>query len=74
MLSCSVMSNSLLTPWTVVLQALCPWDFPGKNTGVGKPLPSPGYLPNPGIKFKSPVLAGESHFTTEPPGFFSTEP
>ena len=22
------------TPWTVALQAPCPWDFPGKNTGV----------------------------------------
>ena len=25
----------LLTPWTVAHQVLCPWDFPGKNTGVG---------------------------------------
>ena len=23
------------TPWTVAHQLLCPWDFPGKNTGVG---------------------------------------
>ena len=23
------------TPWTVALQALCPWDSPGKNTGEG---------------------------------------
>ena len=23
------------TPWTVAYQALPPWDFPGKNTGVG---------------------------------------
>ena len=23
------------TPWTVIYQALHPWDFPGKNTGVG---------------------------------------
>ena len=23
------------TPWTVAHQALCSWDFPGKNTGVG---------------------------------------
>ena len=22
-------------PWTVAHQVLCPWDFPGKNTGVG---------------------------------------
>ena len=29
--SCSI----LVTSWTVVHQALCSWDFPGKNTGVG---------------------------------------
>ena len=23
------------TPWTIACQALCPWDSPGKNTGVG---------------------------------------
>ena len=21
--------------WTVAVRLLCPWDFPGKNTGVG---------------------------------------
>ena len=30
----SVVSNSV-TPWTVGHRLLCPWDFPGKNTGVG---------------------------------------
>ena len=24
-----------VTPWTVAYRLLCPWDFPGKNTGVG---------------------------------------
>ena len=24
-----------MTPWTVAARLLCPWDFPGKNTGVG---------------------------------------
>ena len=24
-----------VTPWTVPARLLCPWDFPGKNTGVG---------------------------------------
>ena len=28
---------------------LCPWDFPGKNTGVGLPVPSPKDLPDPGL-------------------------
>ena len=32
---CSVVSDSA-TPWTVAHQApLCPWNVPGKNTGVG---------------------------------------
>ena len=31
----SVMADSFETPWTVAHQFLCPWDFPGKNTGVG---------------------------------------
>ena len=26
---------TLATPWTVAPRLLCPWDFPGKNTGVG---------------------------------------
>ena len=25
----------LVTPWTVACRLLCPWDSPGKNTGVG---------------------------------------
>ena len=43
--------------------------FPGKNTGVGCYLPSPGDLPHPGIKAVasvSPILA-MGFFTTEPP-------
>ena len=33
----------------------------------GEPFPSPGDLPNPGVKLMSPALAGEFFFTTEPP-------
>ena len=29
------MSDSLVTSWTVACRLLCPWDPPGKNTGVG---------------------------------------
>ena len=46
------------------------WDFPGKNTWGGLPFPSPGDLPDPGIKPMSPVspaLEG-GFFITEPPG------
>ena len=44
---------------------LCPWDFPGKNTGVGY-FPSSGNLPNTGIKPVSLALAGRFS-TTELP-------
>ena len=32
--SCEVVSYSSVHPWTVHTRHLCPWDFPGKNTGV----------------------------------------
>ena len=34
LLSCSVMSNSFVTPQSVAHQGLCPRDLPDKNTGV----------------------------------------
>ena len=56
------------TPWTTRL--LCPWNFPGKNTGVSCHFLLQGVFPNPGIEpssVSSPALAG-GFFTTEPPG------
>jgi len=44
---------TLMTLWTDPAKLLCPWDSPGKNTGVG--CPPPGDLPNPGIKPTSPA-------------------
>ena len=35
MFSCSVVSDSLWTHGLLPARLLCPWDFPGKNTGVG---------------------------------------
>ena len=46
---------------------LCPWDSPGKNTGVHLPSPPPGDLPNPGIKPRSPALQADS-LPSELPG------
>ena len=43
----------------------CPWDFPGKNTGVSCHFLLQGDLPDSGIEPVSPVLVG---------GFFNTEP
>ena len=37
-----------------------PWNSLGQNTGVGKPFPSPGDLPNPGIEPRSPALQVDS--------------
>ena len=51
-------------------QLLCPWDFSGKNTGVGCHFPPPGDLPDPGIKpaaFVPPALQADS-LPTEPLG------
>ena len=54
---------------------LCPWDSPGKNTGVGCHFLLQGDLPDPGIESGSPsssALAGE-FFTTEQPGKFKVQ-
>ena len=46
---------------------LCPWDFPGKDTGGGCHFLLQGNLPDPGIKPTSAALA-DGFSTTEPPG------
>ena len=52
MLSCFSHVQLFVTPWTEVPpKPLCPWDFPGKNTGVGCHLlqgifPTQGLNPN----------------------------
>ena len=51
----SVVSNSFVTPWTAAHRLRCPWDFPGKNTWSGLPVPSSGDLLDPGLE---PALAG----------------
>ena len=55
---------------TVALRLLCPWNFPGKNTGVGWHFLLQGNPPNPGIEpapLVSPALVGVL-LTTEPLG------
>ena len=54
-----------LTPWTVAHQAPPSVGFFRQEYWSGLPFPSPGDLPDPGIKPKSPAVAGGS-FTTEP--------
>ena len=55
MLSTCVLSHVshvelFVTLWAVLLQAPCPWDSPGKNTGVGCHFLLQGNLPNPGLE------------------------
>ena len=59
----SVVSDSSAPPWTVAHQAPLCMDFPRQKYWSGLPLPSPGDLPDPGIKRASPVLA-DRFFTT----------
>ena len=76
MLNCSVVSDCVdtrvlfVTQWTVALQALLSMGFPRQEYWGGLSFPSPGDLPDPGIKPvspESPALAG-GFFTTEPQG------
>ena len=60
---------TLATQWTLAHQASLSLGFPRQEYWSGLPFPSPGDLPNPGIKPGSPVspaLVG-GFFTTEPP-------
>ena len=55
-----------VTPWTAA-RLLCPWSFPGKNTGVSCHVLLQGIFQTRGIEPVSPALAGR-FITTEPPG------
>ena len=44
-----------MTPWTVTHQAPLSTGFPRQACWSGLPFPSPGDLPNPGIKLQSSV-------------------
>ena len=48
--ACSVSQSCpmLCDPWTVARQAPCPWDSPGKNTGVGCHFFLQSIFPTPG--------------------------
>ena len=65
-----VVSNSLQPTWLQPARPLCPWDFPGKYTGVGCHFLLQGNLSNPGIEPESPAspALGSRFFTAEPLG------
>ena len=54
------------TPQIIVYQAPLSVEFPRQEYQSGSPFPTPGDLPDSGIKTMFPALAG--FFTTELPG------
>ena len=54
------MSDSSATPWAVADQPPLSMGFPRQEYWSGLPFPSPGDLPDPRIKPKSPALQAES--------------
>ena len=49
-----------VTPWTVDYQASLSMGFSRQEHWSGLPFPSPGDLPNPGIKPRSPALQADA--------------
>ena len=47
------------TPWSVACQAPLSLEFSRQEYWSGLPFPSPRYLPNPGIKPRSPTLEAD---------------
>ena len=54
------------TSWTVTHQSILSMGFSRQEYWSGLPFPSPGALPDPGIKTVSPAPA-DRFFITEPP-------
>ena len=57
---CASHSVMFVTPWTVAHQAPLSMGFSRQEYWSGLPFPSPGDLPNPGIKPGSPVLQADA--------------
>ena len=53
---------TLVTHGTQSARLLCPWDFPGKKYWSRLLFPSPGDLPDPGIKPAYPALKVDSYY------------
>ena len=59
----SIMSELFVTPWTVVRRApFYPWDFPGKNTGMGCHFLLQGIFPAQGL---NPCLLSLLHWQAD---------
>ena len=51
---------TFVTPWTVACPAPLSMGFPRQEYRSGLPFPTPGDLPDPGIKLSSPALQADS--------------
>ena len=60
-----------VTPWTVAYQGPLSMGFSKQDYWSGLPFPSPGDLPNPGIKPGSPALRADA-LPFEPPNWTRT--
>ena len=62
---CIMLPTLFATPWTVHSTLLCPWDFPGKNIGVGSHFIFQGIFSiqglNLGIPHRKRILCHLSH-------------
>ena len=65
---CAQLCLTLLIPWTVAHQAPLSMRFSRREYWSGLPFPSPGDLPDPGIKPGSPALQADSLLTELPAG------
>ena len=63
-----VVSNSLVTPWTLAHQASLSMGFPREEYWSGLSFPSPGDLPDPGVKLTSPPALQADSLPSEPLG------
>ena len=57
----SLMSDSIVTPGTVTRQASLSTEFSRVEYWSGEAFPSPGNLPDPGTKPRSPALQADSY-------------
>ena len=64
---CSVIVQFFAALWTVACQVPLSMKFSRQYYWSGLPFPTPGDLPDLGIKLKYPALAG-GFFSTVPPG------
>ena len=67
MLSCFSRVRLFVTQWTVAHQAPLSMEYSRQERWSGLSCPFPGYLPDPGVKPRSPALQVDC-LSSEPPG------